>query len=312
MPINYDASFIDTMPKNVAVQFLERVNKSGPREAFRFPVGENWESVTWNQVGDRASGVAAGLMSLGIEPEQRVGIASTTRYEWILADLAVTLAGAATTTVYPTTNAADTAYILGDSESRVVFAEDDGQIAKLVEHRNELPHLMKIVTFDGKSDGDWIISLADLEKLGADYLAQNANAVVEHAEAIRADQLATLIYTSGTTGRPKGVRLLHRAWVFEGEAIASQKILGEDDLNFLWLPMAHSFGKVLLSAQMACGYATAIDGRIDKIIDNLAIVKPTFIGAEPRIFEKASSRTVPMQAARPKARRSGKEGVKPG
>src|SRR3546814_13436843 len=85
MPINYDASFIDTMPKNVAVQFLERVNKSGPREAFRFPVGENWESVTWNQVGDRASALAAGLMSLGIEPEQRVGIASTTRYEWNLA-----------------------------------------------------------------------------------------------------------------------------------------------------------------------------------------------------------------------------------
>ncbi|NYG60659.1 long-chain acyl-CoA synthetase [Nocardioides daedukensis] len=297
MPINYDASFIDTMPKNVAVQFLERVNKSGPKEAFRFPIGENWESVTWNQVGDRASALAAGLMALGIEPEQRVGIASTTRYEWILADLAVTLAGAATTTVYPTTNAGDTAYILGDSESRVVFAEDDGQIAKLVEHRNELPHLMKIVTFEGKTDGDWIISLDDLEKLGADYLAQNANAVVEHAEAIRADQLATLIYTSGTTGRPKGVRLLHRAWVFEGEAIASQKILGEDDLNFLWLPMAHSFGKVLLSAQMACGYATAIDGRIDKIIDNLAIVKPTFMGAAPRIFEKAYSRIVTMQAA---------------
>src|SRR3546814_17628188 len=109
---------------------------------------------------------------------------------------------------------------------------------------------MKIVTFDGKSDGDWIISLADLEKLGADYLAQNANAVVEHAEAIRADQLATLIYTSGTTGRPKGVRLLHRARVFAGEALDSQKILREAALNFLWLPMTHSFGTSLLSAQL--------------------------------------------------------------
>src|SRR3546814_16928321 len=79
-------------------------------------------------------------MSLGIEPEQRVGIASTTRYEWILADLAVTLAGAATTTVYPTTNAADTASILGASESRVAFAEDDGQIAHMVAHSNELQH----------------------------------------------------------------------------------------------------------------------------------------------------------------------------
>src|SRR3546814_16540755 len=146
-------------------------------------------------------------MSLGSEPEQRVGIASTTRYEWILADLAVTLAGAATTTVYPTTNAADTAYILGDSESRVVFAEDDGQIAKLVEHRNELPHLMKIVTSDAKSDGDWIISLADLEKLGADKMAPNADAQVAHAEEIRADQLAALRSPLGTPGRRKGGRL---------------------------------------------------------------------------------------------------------
>ncbi|MDT0201073.1 AMP-dependent synthetase/ligase [Nocardioides sp. AE5] len=297
MPINHDASFIETMPKNVAVQFLDRVKKSGPHEAFRYPVGDDWESVTWTEAGKRASNLAAGLMSLGIEPEQRVGIASTTRYEWILADLAVTLSGAATTTVYPSTNAEDTAYILGDSESRVVFAEDDSQIAKLVEHKNELPHLTKVVTFDGAADGDWVISLADLEALGEAYLAENADAVVEHAEAIRPDQLATLIYTSGTTGKPKGVRLQHRAWVFEGEAIASQGILDESDLNFLWLPMAHSFGKVLLSAQMACGFATAIDGRIDKIIDNLAVVKPTFMGAAPRIFEKAYGRIVTMQEA---------------
>src|SRR3546814_17803281 len=106
-------------------------------------------------------------MSLGIEPEQRVGIASTTRYEWILADLAVTLAGAATTTVYPTTNAADTAYILGDSESRVVFAEDDDQIAKMVEPRHELPPLLTIVTFDGQHAGPGLIHLADRHNLGA-------------------------------------------------------------------------------------------------------------------------------------------------
>ena len=94
------------------------------------------------------------------------------------------------------------------------------------------------------------------------------------------------------------MRLRHKSWVYEGEAIAVQDILHEDDLQFLWLPMAHSFGKVLLSAQLACGFATAIDGRVDKIVDNLGVVKPTFMGAAPRIFEKAHGRIVTMQAGR--------------
>ena len=80
-------------------------------------------------------------------------------------------------------------------------------------------------------------------------------------------------------------------------SIQCQKILDETDLQFLWLPMAHSFGKVLLSAQLACGFATAVDGRVDQIIDNLAIVKPTFMGAAPRIFEKAYGRIITMQEA---------------
>jgi len=297
MPINQDASFVETMPQNVAVQFLGRVRESPDREAFRFPRGDAWESVTWQQAGDQVTRLAAGLMALGIQPEQRVGIVSGTRYEWILADLAVMCSGAATTTVYPSTNADDTAYILSDSECRIVFAEDDSQIAKLVSHKAELPHVGKVVTFDGTTDGDWIIGLEDLAELGDAFLAEHPDAVVEQAEAIKPEQLATLIYTSGTTGRPKGVRLRHRSWVYEGEVIRAQDILDEDDLQFLWLPMAHSFGKVLLSTQMACGFATAVDGRVDKIIDNLAVVKPTFMGAAPRIFEKAHGRIVTMQAA---------------
>ena len=93
------------------------------------------------------------------------------------------------------------------------------------------------------------------------------------------------------------MRLRHRSWVYEGAAIQAQDILDEDDLQFLWLPMAHSFGKVLLSTQLACGFATAIDGRVDKIVDNLGVVKPTFMGAAPRIFEKAHGRIVTMQQA---------------
>ncbi|WP_206056727.1 AMP-dependent synthetase/ligase [Nocardioides sp. GY 10113] len=298
MAITYDTSFIDHMPQNCAVQFLDRVEVNPDAEAFRFPVGEAWESVTWRQAGDRVRRLAAGLLALGLESEQRVGIVSNTRYEWVLADLAVMCAGGATTTVYPSTKPDDAAFILGDAECRVVFIEDASQLEKIEAHRSELPAIVKVVSFDdADADGEGVLSLDALAELGDAYLAEHPTAIDDIAKSIPADQLATLIYTSGTTGRPKGVRTLHRAWVYEGEAIKAQDILHEDDLQFLWLPMAHVFGKVLTSAQMACGFPTAIDGRVDKIVDNLGVVKPTFMGAAPRIFEKAHARIVMMQQA---------------
>src|SRR4051794_1198710 len=296
-----ETSFLDHMPPNVAVQFLERVAATPDGEAYLFPHTEDgedhWHSVTWREVGERVTKLAAGLVSLGIEPEQRVGIASNTRYEWILADLAVMCAGGATTTVYPSTNADDTAYILSDSQCRVVFAEDDVQLAKLADA--DLPDLVKVVTFDGSPvshqlGDDRVITLEHLEEIGEVFLGEHAGLVEQLAKGIAPDQLATLVYTSGTTGRPKGVRLLHRSWVYEGAAIKAQDILHEDDLQFLWLPMSHVFGKVLLSVQLEIGFPTAVDGRVDKIVDNLGVVRPTFMGAAPRIFEKAHARIVTM------------------
>src|SRR5215218_3609542 len=131
--------------KNLAKMFYDRVEASADKEAFRRLVDGKWTSLTWREAAEQVEALAAGLLALGLEPEQRVGIASSTRYEWILADLAIICAAGATTTVYPSTNAEDTAYILGDSESRVVFAEDDEQISKLKDHKAELPHLAKVV-----------------------------------------------------------------------------------------------------------------------------------------------------------------------
>ncbi|TQL67694.1 long-chain acyl-CoA synthetase [Nocardioides albertanoniae] len=298
-----DLAFLDEMPANFALHFLNRVKATPDAEAFRYPVvgstteagGEEWKSLTWKEASDQASRLAAGLVSLGLEPEQRVGIASTTRYEWIIADLAVMLAGGATTTVYPTTNVEDTAYILGDAECRFVFAEDDDQLAKISEKAADLPEIVKVITFDGATDGDRVIGLDDLATIGEKHLADNPGLIDDIAAKITPDHLATLVYTSGTTGKPKGVRLLHRAWVYEGEAVRVRgDVLGPDDLQFLWLPMSHVFGKVLLSIQIACGFPTAIDGRMDKIVDNLAIVKPTFMGAAPRIFEKVHAKITMM------------------
>ncbi|MGA8208838.1 MAG: long-chain fatty acid--CoA ligase [Nocardioidaceae bacterium] len=290
-------TLVEDRPPSVGRQFLDRVAESADREAYRFPRGDGWESLTWRETGDRVGRLAAGLVALGIQPQQRVGIACSTRVEWILADLAVMCAGAATTTVYPSTITEDVGYILADSDCRVVFAEDDAQVAKLCDRRVELPHVDRVVVIDGATDDDWVIGLADLEKLGEQLLVAEPDLVERRVAATGPDDLATLIYTSGTTGRPKGVRLRHSSWTYEGAAIATLDILSQDDLQFLWLPMAHSFGKVLLSLQLACGFATAVDGRVERIIDNLGVIQPTFMGAAPRIFEKAHGRIVTMQAA---------------
>src|SRR5947209_16700886 len=284
-----------TSAANLAQLFLQRVEKSGDKEAFRIPENGDWTSITWKQAADRVEPLAAGLLSLGVEPEDRVGIASTTRLEWILADLAILCSGGATTTVYPSTNAEDTAYILADSDSKIVFAEDERQLEKLTERRSELPNLTKVVLFDGNSDDDWVITVDDLADEGAKYLAEHADCLSKIAEETKPEQLATLIYTSGTTGKPKGVRLRHKAWVYDGAVIESMGLLSEDDVQLLWLPLAHAFGKVLISTQLACGFASAIDGRVDKIVENMGTLKPTFMGAAPRIFEKAYAKVVTSQ-----------------
>ena len=291
-----DFAKIENRAPSVAHMFLNRVAATPHAEAFRYPQDHGWESVTWQQVGERVYNIVGGLISLGIAPEDRVALASSTRYEWVLVDFAVMCAGAATTTVYPTTNASDVAYIIANSGSRVVVAEDQTQLDKLLEHRAELPEVSKVVMIDGKGDGGWVITLNELEQLGKQLLADSPNAINERIAAVGPEQLASLIYTSGTTGRPKGVRLTHGAWTYTAAAIDSLNILGPDDLNFLWLPLAHAFGKVMLALPLQVGFPTAIDGRVERIIDNLATLRPTIMGAAPRIFEKAHARIEGMVA----------------
>jgi len=285
-----DLSKIEKRAPSVAQMFLDRVAATPQAEAFRYPHDDGWESVTWQQVNDRVGPIAAGLISLGIAPEDRIALVSSTRYEWVLVDLAVLCAGAATTTVYPRTNAGDVAFIVANSGSRVVVAEDQSQVDKLIERRAELPNVHKVVIIDGAGDGDWVITLDELAQLGKQVLTESPSAVDDRVHGIRPGRLASIIYTSGTTGRPKGVRLPHAAWTYTAAAIDAANVFRPEDLNYLWLPLAHSFGKVMLAVPLVAGFATAIDGRVDKIIDNLAVVRPTVMEAVPRIFEKTHAR----------------------
>ncbi|MEZ4393895.1 MAG: long-chain fatty acid--CoA ligase [Polyangiales bacterium] len=279
--------------KSVAEMFLFRVGDTPSREAFQFPRGDGWKSMTWKEVGEQVRALASGLRALGLEDEQRVGILCTTRLEWVLADLAVMCAAGATTTVYTATLADDCAYILNDSRSVVLFVEDKKQLDKIASVRDQLPSLRQVVVIDGEGGYDgWAISWSELLEKGRAHDAASPDDYERVARGVRAESLATLIYTSGTTGRPKGVELTHANWVYEGEAIRELGLLKEDDVQYLWLPLAHSFGKVLECAQVRIGFSTGIDGRVDKILEGMAAVRPTFVAAVPRIFEKVHAKVV--------------------
>ncbi|MFK0224877.1 AMP-dependent synthetase/ligase [Streptomyces sp. NPDC090303] len=288
---------LDNRPRSVAHLLLERVAATPDREAYRYPVAlgasgaEEWRSLTWARTAERVTAIAAGLLALGLRTEERVAISSSTRVEWILADLGVMCAGAAATAVYPSTNADETAYILADSDSRAVFVENAAQLAKVAAHADRLPGLGHAILFDAEDElprveGLEVLSLAGLEERGAAYLQKHPEAVREAVGAIEREQLATLIYTSGTTGRPKGVRLVHDCWAYQGVAQEISGLLEPDDVQFLWLPLSHVFGKALISGQIRTGHVIAVDGRLDRIVANLPVVRPTVMASAPRVFEK--------------------------
>lgn len=291
----YQQLQLDNRPATVAAMFQNRVKDSANKVALKYPdADENWQTLRWADVGKRTNNLAAGLIAIGVGLEQCVAIISGTRYEWVLADFAINSAGGTTTTVYPSTIPDDVAYILSDSASVVAFAEDDEQIAKLREQRDNLPEVVKVIAFTGETDGDWVISFDELEQLGADHLAANPTVVDDRIAELTPESIATLIYTSGTTGRPKGVRLSHEGWTYVARALGCEGFISDADVQFLWLPLAHAFGKFLIVAQLEIGFTTYVDGRVPNIVDNLAIVRPTFMGAAPRIFEKAHGRIISM------------------
>ncbi len=273
--------------RSVPQMFLRRVEKTPDREAYRFPEGDGWTPLTWRQVGEKVKAIACGLRAHGLGDEERASILSATRMDWILADLGILAAGGATTTIYPSSTTADCLFILQDSGTRVLFAESREQADRIAAKRSEVPDVKAIVVFDGAgSDDGYVVTMDALMEKGRAWDAANQGRFEKIVDAVRTDSLATLIYTSGTTGRPKGVELTHDCWLYEAEGIDDLKLLNENDLQYFWPPLAHSFGKVLDAAQLRIGFSTAVDGRVEKIVENLGQVKPTFVAAVPRIFEK--------------------------
>ncbi|WBB80047.1 long-chain fatty acid--CoA ligase [Micromonospora sp. WMMD882] len=286
---------LDVPYRSIPDMFLKRVAATPDRHAFAHPAPDDSGPVwlTWAQMAHRAKAVAAGLHGLGIGLEDRVAILANTRLDWVVADLGIMCAGGATTTVYPTTEPEDTRYIVADSGSRVLFAENPAQAAKLA--GADLPALTHVVLFDGEADPSAAVAqltLAELEERGTLALDAEPGLIDGIVAGLGPDHLATLIYTSGTTGRPKGVELLHGGWCWEGVAQADVGLLRPDDLQYLWLPLSHSFGKTLLCGATHVGLATYVDGRVEKLVELLSVIRPTLMCGAPRVFEKVYNKSV--------------------
>ncbi len=283
----------NTSFRSVPELFQHRVKSTPNGEAISFrDENDAWASWTWQEVAERVRAVACGLRAHGLQNEERCAILSGTCAEWILADLGILSGGGATTTIYPSNTAEECAYIITDSDSNYVFAEDNAQLDKLFEVRSELPNVRKVILLNGSHGDDWVISLDELMNDGRTWDETNEGGFDGVCAEIGPDSLATLIYTSGTTGKPKGVMLTHDCWVFEGESIDQVGLTMASDKQFIFLPLAHSFAKVLEVMFIRVGVPTAIDGDITRIVENLGDVRPTFMGAVPRIFEKVYNATI--------------------
>jgi long-chain acyl-CoA synthetase len=237
---------------------------------------DGWREVSWREAGERVDALAFALLARGVGRGDAVAVLARTRLEWVLLDWAVMKIGATVVGIYPTNTAPECAYILAHSESVIAFAEDDMQREKLASVQAQAPALREIVRFD---------ELPRLEAEGRDYGAAHPGALDEAAREVAEDDLGTLIYTSGTTGPPKACMLTHRNLVTAAVRVRTNLEDGSD-VVLLFLPLAHTFGRLAHQAGAYYGSTVAFVAEATRVGEALGAVHPTILPAVPRIYEK--------------------------
>ena len=218
-------------------------------------------------------------------PGERVCILSNTRPEWTYADFAISATGAVVVPIYPTNSPEECEWVVGNSEAVAVICEDAEQVAKIVAVRDRLPALRHLVVIDPDGDVADAVSLDDLRERGRRRDAAELDA---RTDAVGPDDPFTFIYTSGTTGPPKGCVLTHGNYRSVLDMVQQRGLLdGDDDLVYLFLPLAHAFALLIQLGAFDTGTTIAYwGGDTKQIIPELMEVKPTYLPSVPRIFEK--------------------------
>ena len=247
-----------------------------PAPAYLEEQPDGWREVSWDEAARRVDALSRALLARGVRRGDVVAVLARTRLEWILLDWAIMNVGAVVVGIYPTSTAPECAYILEHSEAVLAFAEDATQRDKLESVRGELPQLREVVTF---------AQLPELEAEGQAHAAAHPDALEAAAREIDENDLGTLIYTSGTTGPPKGCMLTHKNLVTAALRVRTNMRDGSDTV-LLFLPLAHTFGRLAHQAAAYYGSTVALVSDATRVAEALGAVRPTILPAVPRIYEK--------------------------
>ncbi|MCW3069813.1 MAG: AMP-dependent synthetase and ligase, partial [Solirubrobacterales bacterium] len=263
--------------------------------AVRFKRDGAWQDVTYAQLAEIVEEIGLGLIDLGIQPGERVSILANTRPEWSYVDLAATSAGTVVVPIYQTNSAEECHWVLSDSDACAVVCEDEEQLAKILAIRDRLPNLRTMIVMDppsgeAASNGgspDAPAQAITLEEVRERGRGRGREELEARRAAVRPEDPFTFIYTSGTTGPPKGCVLTHGNYCAIIDMVAEVREMTEEEVTYLYLPLAHSYALLIQLAAFALGSTLAyFGGDTKQIVPELGEVKPTYLPSVPRVFEK--------------------------
>ncbi|HWC36866.1 MAG TPA: long-chain fatty acid--CoA ligase [Mycobacteriales bacterium] len=272
------------------LEALEINAQMAPDEpAMRHRTDTGWQVITWSDYATRVREVAAGLTDLGIGPGEHVGVLSANRPEWHLADLGALAGGRVTVPLYLTSSPAQIAYILNHTEARLCFVDSHEQLGKLLQIRDQIPKLDRIVLMDRsrRMNDVFITGFAELRALGSARLEREPSAYDAGAATVTPDSVATIVYTSGTTGPPKGAVITHRnlMWVLQNTLPAFDIERGERLISFL--PLSHIAERMVSEfLPIGIGGETWFARSLATVVEDLPACRPTLFLAVPRVWEK--------------------------
>lgn len=281
------------------VHYLQEAKNRGNQLASLHKVGGAWKEETWSDYYQCVEKIAGYLKVCGIHRGDRVALISETRYEWGLVDLAVLSLGAITVPIYPSCTESDISYILKNSEAKLLVLENNTQLKKWENLKDQCSDVKKVISIDPCDNLEF---LEEVMKSGEQYAADNKGFLEAEVENCKVTEIATILYTSGTTGDPKGVVITHEQVISELVDVFQLLGLKPEDRNLSFLPLSHILGRIEMWGQIVVGFSTAYAESIEKIRANLGEVSPTFLIAVPRIFEKiyngvlTNAETSPMKS----------------